>query len=138
MRAYFIDPELRICKEVEGEIEVLFASIGDSLDHATLANWMDTGERDYIWVDDQGLLRGRCWAFKINGAGPFAGKAIIIGADRGGETKPPAVPLWLLQRDIEWLDEIIPQVDTVEESTEFLGRPFTKFNQVVTYSRAKK
>ena len=61
---------------------------------------------------------------------PFAGKAIILGADDRGATRAPFVPIQVLKADITWLGVIVPDVQWIEEA----GR----LRAVVTYSRQQR
>jgi hypothetical protein len=60
---------------------------------------------------------------------PYAGKAIIIGADDRGLTREPFIPIEMLMRDVEWLGVIVPEVTWVEEAN--------GMRAVVTYARPK-
>jgi hypothetical protein len=132
MKAYLIDPRTRqICaiELIKGDklmlaemLELIGAPTG--LDHQMISDMKDS-----IWVDEFGLKRGqRIYAFKLPiQSDPYAGKAIIIGADEAGRTKAPFIPIEVLRADIEWLGEILPQVLWEETPT---GE-----RAVVTYSR---
>src|SRR6187399_3262614 len=43
-------------------------------------------DRDAIFVDDEGLLKPCSRFFVIRGEQPYAGKGLILGADREGDT----------------------------------------------------
>jgi hypothetical protein len=138
VRAILIDPRLRRIIDVElgeeNELAEMRRLIGaETLDHQRISDM-----RDYIWVDGAGLLRGACWAFKLRSMGPFAGTAIIIGSDPAGETREPFVKLVMIQNDIDWLDEIEPEIHYMTERTKFAGKPFVRQTSIVTYSRPKR
>jgi len=120
MKAILIDPEIREVKYVYLPREERFARhamceiIGcNGMDYAAVSDMHDS-----IWVDEHGLLRMQpIHAFKLSiQADPFAGKAIIVGADHNtGASKTPYVPIDMIQRDVQWLGLILPEVTTVQE-----------------------
>jgi hypothetical protein len=131
MKAFLIDPFTREISEVElptdnralsDEMHRLIGA--DTLDHQTISM-----EHDSVWVDDAGLKRGeRVYAFKLPiQRDPYAGRAVVIGADAAGRTRAPVIPIEALRRDIEWLGCIVPEVTW--ETTERGERA------IVTYSR---
>jgi hypothetical protein len=134
MRAILIDPFAQDIREIviEGANDSARSSemrqiIGaEALDHQMIS--MD---RDSIWLDDGGLQRGEAiYAFKLPiQRDPYAGRAIIIGADPIGRTRAPLLPIAQLRRDIEWLGCIVPEVTW--EDTERGTRA------IITYERAK-
>jgi hypothetical protein len=137
VRAILIDPKLRRIVDVELSDKNLLADmrrlIGcNSMDHTTLSD-----EHDSIWVSDNGL-QARCWAFKIRDSDPFAGTAIIIGADHHGETRPPRVPIEWIENDITWLDEIEPEIHWEESKVKLPnGATATRVRSFVTYKRVR-
>jgi hypothetical protein len=133
MKAYLIDPEARIVKAIElpdlGMLDAMARTIGTlsgGMDHQTISDKYDT-----IWLDEFGLTRGEpVHAFKLPiQSDPYAGKAIIIGADDEGRTQPPFIPLAMLVRDVEWLGVIVPTVEWLEEAN--------GMRAVVTYERKR-
>jgi hypothetical protein len=108
-------------------LEEMHQLIGaDTLDHQTISD-----EHDSIWLDDGGLSRGKpIYAFKLPiQRDPYAGNAVVIGADHYGCTRPPFIPIELLRRDVEWLGKIIPEV--------VWERIPNRDHAIVTYQRAK-
>jgi hypothetical protein len=142
MRSIMIDPKLRRVTDVELTGSTESAQLADmrrligakGLDHITIS---DLG--DVLWVDDNGLTRGPCWAFKIRDGGPFAGTGIIIGTARDGGSQPPIVPLAMIQNDITWLDEIEAETHW-EESPIALpnGVMIQRVRSFVTYKRVRR
>jgi hypothetical protein len=133
VKAYLVDPDARVIKSIElpdlGMLDAMARIIGSlsgGMDHQMISD-----EHDSIWVDEFGLQRGEpIYAFKLPiQRDPYAGRAIVIGADDAGRTRPPFVPLWLLLRDLEWLGLIVPTIDWVEEGN--------RTRAIVTYSRPK-
>jgi hypothetical protein len=134
MKAILIDPFIREVREIEidakndAALSIEMAKIigADSLDHQRISD-----DNDSIWVDDGGLQRGDpIYAFMLPiQRDPYAGRAIIIGADQIGRTRAPRMPVEVLHDSIEWLGRIVPEV--IWEDTEHGTRA------VVTYARAK-
>jgi hypothetical protein len=141
VRSILIDPKLRRIIDVElpdrdpAMLIEMRRLIGcKSMDHTTISDRHDT-----IWVSDSGLQQRTCWAFKIRNSDPFAGTAIIIGADRHGNTRPPSIPIEWLENDVGWLDEIEPEIHW-EESPIALpnGAIVTRVRSFVTYKRVRR
>jgi hypothetical protein len=135
MRAYLIDPEKRSVRPIElpdkGMLDAMRAIIGPpsgGMDHVIISD-----EHDSIWVDEFGLKRGEpIHAFKLpTSPTPFAGRAIIIGADRDtGFDRPPFIPIEMLIATVDWLGIIVPAVEWIDEAN--------GVRAVVTYSRLRK
>jgi hypothetical protein len=83
------------------------------------------------WVDDDGLMGGKpVHAFLLPiSKDPIAGRCVMLGADRHGMTCSARIPVVILQRDIEWLGLILPEV-TWEHTA-------SGSRAIVTYSRVK-
>jgi hypothetical protein len=133
IKAYLIDPEARTVRTIDlPDLKMLDAMrriLGGNMDHQTISDMHDT-----LWVEEFGLKRGEpIHAFKLPAIQPtpYAGKAIIIGADDEGRTRAPYIPIEILMRDVEWLGVIVPAVDWVV--TDERGA-----HAVVTYSRPNK
>jgi hypothetical protein len=134
MKAILIDPfkqevtEIEIAATNDRALGVeMHRLIGaDTLDHQRISDLRDT-----IWLDDSGLQRGEpVYAFTLPiQRDPYAGTAIVIGADEIGRTRAPQMPIEALRDTIEWLGKIVPEVIWVE--TERGNRA------IVTYRRAK-
>ena len=131
MKAILIDPERRTVEPIELPDNDI--AIGEEMQRIIGCSGLDYGliddMRDTIWVDEFGLKRGKpIHAFKLPVQhDPYAGKAVILGADDMGATCAPYIPIDLLRQDIEWLGVIVPEVEWIKE--ERGGRA------VVTYSR---
>jgi hypothetical protein len=141
VRAILIDPKLHRVSDIElrgkddraqgAEMRRLIGA--DTLDHKTIDDIGDT-----LWLDDLGLTRGPCWAFKIRQSAPFAGKGIIIGRNRAGETRPPRITIEIIENDIDWLDEIEPELHCEEvEEIAPSGAKFFRIRTFVTYRRVR-
>lgn len=130
MKAYLIDPEARTIGSIElpdeKMLDAMARIVGGGMDHAPISD-----EHDTIWVYEFGLKNGEpVHAFKLPvRPEPYAGKAIIIGADDRGLTREPFIPIEMLMRDVEWLGVIVPEVTWVEEAN--------GMRAVVTYARPK-
>ena len=140
MRAIMIDPKLRRVTDIElpdkeaDQLPDMRRLIGSSdLDHITIS---DVG--DVLWLDGMGLQHGVCWAFKIRDGGPFAGKGIVIGTARDGGSQAPIVPLVMIQNDIDFLDQIEPEVHWEEAPITLPnGATVMRVRSFVTYKRVK-
>lgn len=133
-RAILIDPEARRITELE--IDVTVAALheliaAETLDSFRLARFDEDGHVDMGWVDDGGLSRGLpIYAFLFPSAkDPVAGKCVIIGANRMGDTASCRIPIEILRQDVTWLGLILPEV-TWDEA-DIASRA------IVTYSRVK-
>jgi hypothetical protein len=130
MRAYLIDPEARVIRAIDlpekNMLDEMARIVGGDMDHGMISE-----ARDSIWVNEFGLKRGEpVHAFKLPiQHAPYAGKAIIIGADSRGHTCEPFIPIEMLMHDVEWLGVIVPEVEWMEEAG--------GMRAVVTYSRPK-
>lgn len=133
-RVILIDPAARSIVELESEVSnaSMHELIGaEALDHFRLASFENDGHIDMGWVDDGGLSRGQpVHAFLLPTAkDPIAGKCLIVGADRRGETCDCRMPIEILQQDVTWLGLIRPEVtwDHTAQGS----------HTIVTYSRVK-
>jgi hypothetical protein len=130
MKAYLIDPEARVVRSIElpekNMLDEMRRIVGGAMDHGLISD-----EHDTIWVDEFGLKRGEpVHAFKLTcNRDPYAGRAIIIGADDNGLTRPPFIPIEFLMHDVEWLGVIVPEVVWLKDAR--------GARAVVTYSRPK-
>ena len=132
MKAILIDPERRTIEPIE--LPDNDSAINAAMRRIIGCTGLDYGViddmRDTIWVDEFGLTRGQpVYAFKLLRREPYAGKAVIIGADDTGATCAPYIPIGVLRNDVEWLDAIVPAVDWIEEEH--------GVRAVVTYRRPK-
>ena len=130
MQAILIDPEARTITMIElptdKMLDAMKRIIGDDMDHQTISD-----EHDTLWISENGLRGGEpIHAFKLLiQHDPYAGKAIIIGADDEGRTRAPVIPIKLLMHSIEWLGVIVPEVKWINDEH--------GAHAVVTYSRPK-
>jgi len=95
--AILIDTEARSITELQTDASLasIHQLIGtDTLDHARMVTYNDGG-LDYGWVADDGLTGGKpVHAFLLpTGKYPLAGRCLIIGSDRYGETCSSRLPL---------------------------------------------
>lgn len=89
MRGYLIDPFERTVTEVETTGYPHFKELIDvgMICAVTIAVYQDSGGRDTIWLDDEGLYVEGQEFFKCVGyPDPLAGKGILLGTDAGGDT----------------------------------------------------
>jgi len=133
-RALLIDPERQTIRIVAttGRIEDVCSLIGAShLDSFRIAEHETSV--DYGWVDELGLrTNGKPFhAFKrdIRSHDPIAGRCLVLGADKEGETTNARMPVDYLRQHIVWLGLIIPEV--FWEETDHGSRA------IVTYARVK-
>jgi hypothetical protein len=130
MKAYLIDPEARTVTAIylpeKNMLDAMRAIVGGDMDHQTISD-----EHDTLWVYEFSLKRGEpVHAFKLPiQHEPYAGSAIVIGADDEGRTRAPFIPIEFLMRDVEWLGVIVPEVEWINDER--------GVRAVVTYSRAK-
>jgi hypothetical protein len=66
----------------------------------------DTGNRETIWLDDEGLLTQDPGPFfqVENYHQPLCGKGLILGTDQEGESVSSTVPLEFVQAVVSWPD----------------------------------
>jgi hypothetical protein len=132
-RVILIDPEARSVRELDSSatLTAIHELVGvDTLSHFTMAQHRGDGF-DVGWVDDFGLYGGKpVHAFLLPiGKAPIAGRCVIVGVDRYGETCSARIPLVVLLRDVKWLGLILPEVTW--DKTDRGSRA------IVTYSRVK-
>jgi hypothetical protein len=116
MRLVVIDPQARAIEEAHsdgsrGSIRVLMQiANAHALDSSRIAEFDDSF--DYCWVDDSGLRGGPVHAFQFDICKyPFAGRAVLIGADkRSGRNCNAKLSLAFLRRHVRFLGRIQPHV----------------------------
>jgi hypothetical protein len=110
-RAVLIDPAIRLITEVQfsgGRPQELVGDV--CLDFFPIAKHTDGGF-DQGCADDGGLLGGPVYAFRFdNCENPIAGRCLVIGADRYGETCDARMSLAFIEDHVEWLGLIKPHV----------------------------
>jgi len=136
MKAIKIDPKQQSVQAIElrgknddERLQDMHRIIGcDTLGFQTVSR-----EHDVLYVDDGGLKRGE----PIHGfllpvqKEPYAGIAIIIGADRNGKTRSASSQLLhSIRSDIVWLGLIRPEVVWDGEGGHMRA--------IVTYSKVKQ
>jgi hypothetical protein len=106
MRAILVDPAARTVTEVDycggDDPRHICALIGaESLDSGRLATF--DGVQALAFVDDSGLLRSNA-CFRFEGyAHPLAGKALILGCDRFGNTVACPLTREEVEARIRWV-----------------------------------
>jgi hypothetical protein len=136
-RAILIEPETHSVTELQSDLTLpsIHDLVGtqDALGHFRVARYDDDmgGGYDFGWVDDNGLNRSKpVHAFLLSfSKDPVAGRCLVIGANRYGETCNARLPVDFLRADISWLGLILPEVTW--DRTEHGERA------IVTYSRVK-
>jgi hypothetical protein len=110
-RAVLIDPTTRLITDVQFSGGRPQEHLGDiCLDFFPIARHPDGGI-DQGCADDGGLLGGPVYAFRFdNSENPIAGRCLVLGADRHGETCDSRLSLAFLQNHVEWLGLIRPRV----------------------------
>jgi len=132
-KALLIDPERCTVTEIvlPDGAKAALAAMRDLIGCKGMDNRVIDDMHDSIWVDDLGLTSGRrVYAFKLSiNPDPFAGRAIIVGADELGREADVYITREFVARDIVWLGEIVPEVTWVPEAN--------GMRAVVTYARPK-
>lgn len=87
MKAILIDPDAKTVTDVECAkgIDAIYALIRcGTFDVVRVGHF--AGEDQTMFVDDNGLYKKDQTFFTLNGGGPFAGPALILGSDQRGES----------------------------------------------------
>jgi hypothetical protein len=133
-RAVLIDPEKQPFRIVvtTGKIEDICSLIGAShLDSFRITE--HETNFDYGWVDDLGLRTSgkpvHAFKFDIRSHDPIAGRCLVLGTDKEGETTNARMPVEFLRNHIVWLGLITPEV--FWEETDHGARA------IITYARVK-
>jgi hypothetical protein len=102
MLAYLIDPFARTITEVEYSGD--YKQIYDLIDCECYDCCRINKEGDAIFVDDEGLLHDRPQAFFLHAdyPNPLAGKGLVLGCDRQGESVAPHTTLEELKRKVSF------------------------------------
>lgn len=112
---FLVDPHTQTISEVQyrGEYEHIYELINcDTFDAARINR-----SGDSLFVDDEGLFKdGQAFFVHADYPQPLAGKALVLGCDREGETVAPTTTLAELRKkvlfvmpikvngDLVWLD----------------------------------
>jgi hypothetical protein len=127
-RAVLIDPATRLIAEVRfaGRPQQFVGDVG--LDFFAIAQHADGGFEQGC-ADDVGLLGGPVYAFRFdNGENPIAGRCLIIGATRSGETCDSRMSLSFIEEHVAWLGKIQPHVEW--QATPFGSRAVVTYRSV--------
>ncbi len=132
VQAILIDPEpqtvefIELPRDMNAMLDAMREIVGGDMDNSALSEMKDT-----IWTYEFGLVESKpIHAFRLPiRRDPYAGKAIIIGESRTGKVQRPYLLIDVIRRDVEWLGEIIPETQWVDEEG--------GSRAVVTYSRPK-
>ena len=91
MRCYIVDPEKKEIVEAEhnGDYREIYEIIGNGCHAFDVVRF---GESDAAFIDDEGLLKANqsTAMWKVPSVHPIAGRAVILGTDRSGESCAPA------------------------------------------------
>ena len=103
MRAFLINPELRLVTEVQHDdsLQDIYKLIGcDCIDVVRIND-----EGDVIYVDDEGLYKNPCHFFAYeNNPHPLAGSGLVLGTGHEGESiAPQVVTLDSLQDSVHFI-----------------------------------
>ena len=104
MKAFLIDPELRVIKEVEydGDYREIYALTGCKTFDVVGIPFGSDG----IYVDDEGLYADvmHKWEFNLHHQPPIqlVNKALVLGCDDEGDSIEPVISLDLLEHFITW------------------------------------
>jgi len=141
MRAILIDPKLQRVVDIELSERHMLREMHRIIGADTLGHSIISDKRDELWCDDLILARGNpCFGFKL---GPrdqqviLAGICVVVGNDAGGNSREPFIPIEMIQNDIDWLGEIIPEVIWTRAPVLRNGKEWVEHQATVTYSRVK-
>ena len=104
MKAFLIDPELRVIKEVEysGDYREIYTLTGCKTFDVVGIPFGQDG----IYVDDEGLYADvlHKWEFNLHHQPPIKliNKALVLGCDENGETIEPVASLSMLEHFVTW------------------------------------
>lgn len=103
MYAILIDPFAQTVEPVEysGHYKDIYRLLGENVDTFTAA---PIGDRDVIFVDDVGLFVKDQAFFRTSlyPSQPLAGKGLVLGADKMGESTAPETTLEQMRASIQW------------------------------------
>jgi hypothetical protein len=119
---FLIDPRAQNITRIEmpadsrGNLDAMYKAIGCSLVEVVYIN----GERDGVFVDEEGLLKMPTEFFFIKGFHqPLAGRGIVLGCDGDGETTSPAsVTLEWLREHTAFVHRLAPGVTAITSPSE--------------------
>jgi hypothetical protein len=108
MKAYLIDPFEHQVTEVEysGDFRDIYKLIDAQC--FDCARFNERG--DAVYVDDEGLLGLRPMAyFAVDGyLNILAGKGLVLGCDRNGESTSPTISLEEMKSMTHWILPVVP------------------------------
>lgn len=92
-------------------LDVMYEAIGCDLVEIVYLN----GERDGVFVDEEGLLKPQKDFFYIEGTHqPLAGRGVVLGCDSEGETiSPAAVTLDWLRANVSFIEHLAPGLTAI-------------------------
>lgn len=103
MKGYLIDPFKKTIEEVDYDGN--FLSIYDFIDAPLFTCVRINSAADFVYVDDEGLLKPNAF-FQITGyPNPLAGKGLVLGSDMKGDSVDPSVDLAWVTANVQFLDE---------------------------------
>lgn len=115
--AYRIDPAARTVEALRFDgLPDIYAAVGTpDLDHSAMRR--TDGGFACVWVDDQGYYkRGLKWWRLAGFPEPFAGPAMITGADQYGEDDDLPLTLTQMAALVSWVDGIPPEIAGFRQS----------------------
>lgn len=118
LKAILIDPFTKTVTDysVERDFRAIYAAIGrDCFDCVMLP------DNHAMYVDDEGLYRKDQAFFELGGKGPFAGKALILGNDREGDSIDCSITTGTILKNIVWRPHIEVTGWTEQKETELPG-----------------
>jgi len=101
MKAFLINPIEQKIYEVDysGDYKQIQMHIG-----ADLFTVVYIGNKDDIYVDDEGLLKESNYMFKYKGIDtPLCGKGLVLGVDDEGDSTAPTITLQELQKNVTFI-----------------------------------
>lgn len=108
MRGILIDPFTQTISQVDynGDYHEIYRLLSDpvSVDTFTAIN---IGERNTIWLDDNGLYQKDQQYFKYFGIDqPLAGKGLILATNNSGNSVETKLPIAEVQRNVAWATNV--------------------------------
>lgn len=107
MRTILICPYTQTISEVDhnGDYRQIYDLLSYDDIRVNVFDAVNIGERNAIFVDDEGLFKPQSqqkffWYFGIDA--PLAGRGLIIACDRKGESKETKLPISEVQKNVRW------------------------------------
>jgi hypothetical protein len=106
IRAYLINPYKRQITEVpyDGDLVTAYKLLDCDIVEAAVVDPTQEGEPDIVYVDEEGLLKGPQFFFKLAGnEQPLAGKGLVVGSDSEGNDCDARLPIERIRQLVTWM-----------------------------------